>query len=151
MSKQYPLHKQKLLVPPPPGLVHNQNSKVCLFVCLSVCLIFRTNKNYALLGINLRTSLINIRSTNKNYQRPPPSRLFQTIDSQICVCFSVCLYFFFLTNENVALLGINIRKSQQKYPLHEQKILAPPPGLSRRSILKFAFVFLFACIFFPHK
>ena len=126
MSKQYPLHKQKLLVPPPPGLVHDQNSKVCLFVCLSVCLIFRTNKNYALLGINLRTSLINIRSTNKNYQRPPPSRLVQTIDSQICVCFSVYLYFFFRTNENVALLGtntINIRTSPQKYPLHEQNIL----------------------------
>ena len=67
ISKQYPLHKQKLLVPLPPGLVHNQNSKVCLFVCLSVCLIFRTNENYALLGINLRTSPINIYSTNKKY------------------------------------------------------------------------------------
>ena len=36
ISKQYPLHEQKLLVPP--ACVHNQNSKVCLFVCLSVLL-----------------------------------------------------------------------------------------------------------------
>ena len=69
ISKQYPLHEQKLLVPP--ACVHNQNSKVCLFVCLSVCLFFRTNENYALLGINFLTSPINIRFTNKKYWRPP--------------------------------------------------------------------------------
>ena len=65
ISKQYPLHEQKLLVPP--ACVHNQNSKVCLFVCLSVCLFFRTNENCELLGINLRTTPKNIRSTNKKH------------------------------------------------------------------------------------
>ena len=34
ISKQHPLHEQKLLVSP--ASVHNQNSKVCLFVCLFI-------------------------------------------------------------------------------------------------------------------
>ena len=61
-SKQYPLHEQKLLVPP--RLVYTINTQ--RFVCwsvLSVCLFFRTTKNRALLGFNLCISLNNIRFT----------------------------------------------------------------------------------------
>ena len=41
-------------------------SYVCLFLYLSLCLFFCTNKNCELLGINLWSSSNNIRSINKN-------------------------------------------------------------------------------------
>ena len=133
-----------------PNCLHNRVSNVCLFVCLSVCLFFRTTKNRALLGINLCISLNNIRSTSKNYQSPPPSGLCtQSQLKGLFVCLLVCL-FIFPHKLKLCTIGDKFSDISNKHPLHEQKILAPPPspGLSRQSILKFVCVFLFVCMFF---